>query len=478
MARISLAGFKDPARRPRYIIWTGAAVLAMAAFVIVALGATSTRWFCAEVCHKVQDDTIIAYRASSHANISCMACHMPVNADPVTFLLHKATALGELYLTATNKFEIPLNAESHLALDTKHMPASQCTQCHSMSNRDVTPSDGIIIDHQTHIDEDITCTFCHNRVAHPEWDVQLVNVDPSTGELNRGHENFMEMTACYRCHSLEKDALAPGECSACHPEGFKLKPDNHDKTGFVKVPGEELAPHAEMAREDLERVAHATEGEGEVEAKASLLGVRKAYASSGGEEAVTETQRTEDGWHVVSVKAVSYCSTCHEKDEFCTGCHGMSIPHDAYFTEPTGTVPANAEFSGGHPEASKEKLAKCEMCHEQSKTFFCDKCHHGSKVGGWEFDTKVAWKTQHAAAVREKGAPGCLGECHDQKLCNDCHDKEKPLPSSHKAGDWLRKPAEKIGVHAESAKKEITACEVCHGAGGTDAKFCKGCHKL
>jgi hypothetical protein len=117
MAKISLTGFKDPVRRPRYIIWTGVVVLAMAAFVVIALGVTSTYWFCSEVCHKVQDDTIIAFDRSPHSKISCMACHMPVNADPVTFLLHKAEALGELYLTATNKFHLPLNPTSHLALE-------------------------------------------------------------------------------------------------------------------------------------------------------------------------------------------------------------------------------------------------------------------------------------------------------------------------------------------------------------------------
>ena len=42
MPKISLAGFKDPVKRPRYIIWTGVLVLMMAAFVIVALGVTSS----------------------------------------------------------------------------------------------------------------------------------------------------------------------------------------------------------------------------------------------------------------------------------------------------------------------------------------------------------------------------------------------------------------------------------------------------
>ena len=92
MAKISLSGFKGPVRRPRYIIWTGVAVLVLAAVMIVALGVTSTFWFCSEGCHKVQDDTIIAYERSAHSKLSCMACHMPAGANPVVFILHKAEA--------------------------------------------------------------------------------------------------------------------------------------------------------------------------------------------------------------------------------------------------------------------------------------------------------------------------------------------------------------------------------------------------
>jgi hypothetical protein len=157
MARISLAGFKDPVRRPRYIIWTGTAVLMLAGVMIVALGVTSSYWFCSEACHKVQDDTITAYDNSSHSEVSCMACHMPVSADPFTFILHKAEALGELYLTVTDNFEIPLNGTSHLAMDGHVMGSKQCTQCHS-SNRVVTASPGIIIDHAVHEEADVHCT--------------------------------------------------------------------------------------------------------------------------------------------------------------------------------------------------------------------------------------------------------------------------------------------------------------------------------
>ena len=123
---------------------------------------TSTYWFCANGCHKVQDDTIAAYQASTHNKVSCMACHMPVGADPVTFILHKAEALGELYMTVTNNYELPLNGQSMVSLE---MPSKQCTQCHT-TNREITPTSGIIIDHKVHAEQDVQCPECHNRVAH------------------------------------------------------------------------------------------------------------------------------------------------------------------------------------------------------------------------------------------------------------------------------------------------------------------------
>ena len=92
MAKFSLAGFKDPVRRPRYIIWTGVVLMLFAAFIVFALAFSSSRLFCAQVCHSVQDDSIFAYEASSHSEISCLACHIPVNANPIIFVIHKAEA--------------------------------------------------------------------------------------------------------------------------------------------------------------------------------------------------------------------------------------------------------------------------------------------------------------------------------------------------------------------------------------------------
>lgn len=498
MVKISLAGFKDPARRPRYIIWTGVAVLMLAAVMIVALGVTSTRWFCSEGCHKVQDDTIEAYERSTHANVSCMACHMPVNANPVIFILHKAEALGELYLTVRNDFELPLNGESHVALT---MSSTQCVQCHNMENRTATPSEGVKIDHAAHAEVNAACPVCHNRVAHYEggdWEPKLS--DPKSGEKSIKHASFMSMTACFRCHGLEKGAAAPGACSACHPADFELKPPSHREKEFF--PG----GHAELAKEKREEAAKAAEGEAEgegaKETETGLLKTDTAYAQEGGEEEpvakadVAEVLATQKeagadehesiGAELPKMESIDYCSTCH-KETFCSNCHGMDMPHPAEFREPKDPKAATA-----HPVVAKKLPKKCVMCHgDNAKTYFCDNCHHGEKAGAWEFKKNVAWTAkQHPQAVKAGGVKACTAQCHEVKFCLDCHTGKKVVPSSHRASTWTRpeapgaitafgtQPAKPTAGHSTEALKSLESCEVCHGSGGPNAKFCKSCHKL
>ncbi|GAB4276332.1 MAG: hypothetical protein Kow0056_06650 [Coriobacteriia bacterium] len=365
MARITLSVFKDPERRPRAMVWTGVAVVALVAVTIAALGVTSTYWFCANGCHKVQDDTIIAYDSSAHSEVSCMACHMPVGAGPVTFLLHKVEALGEAYLTVTDTYELPLNEGSHLAL-SEHMPSEQCTQCHS-TNREITPGPGIKIDHQIHAQNDVACTWCHNRVAHPEnFELTLPG--------NEKHEDFMEMTACFRCHGQDPLAKAPGACDKCHPADFPLKPESHEVAGFYQQYGDSRG-HAEMAKEEASRVARF-----------------EAEAHEAGE--------------LPPVESVNYCSTCHSLEEFCSGCHGLQMPHPAGFAE-------------GHGDKGRESPEICANCHAKSAdtaagTEFCNACHHSAG------DPSKPWIPQHFNVVRQQGAQACF-ECHNPTFCANCH---------------------------------------------------------
>jgi len=459
MARL-LAGFKDPSRRPRLVIWSGVFVLFIAAFAVLAIGVTSTRWFCASICHTVQDDAIIAYQHSSHSQISCLDCHMPVNADPLTFLYHKVKAGVEGAIPVIgNSFEVPLNASSEVALE---MPADNCTQCHSV-NRKITPSEGIIIDHKAHAERGIRCTQCHNRIAHREdFKLQLKNPD---GTPTHKHDDFMEMNGCFRCHGLGKEALAPGTCATCHPKGFELKPASHGMPDFF--PG----GHAKLALLDDANVA---EGEKEAAQEEAAAKGRDgvAYAAEGESSAESSAALFE---HLKPMREVSYCGTCHEKATFCKDCHGMDMPHSAEFK------------AKAHPELVKTAAKKCDYCHKPAKTNFCDNCHHGAKIEN-AFNAKVPWQRQHADVVRDKGVAPCLGACHEANFCAACHNKKKPVPTSHRASTWVHNKvtvtaygtsaAKPTAGHAVAALKEISACEVCHGTGGTTSKFCSGCHKL
>jgi len=391
MARISFKGFKDPVTRPRYIIWALVAVLIIAGVMIPVLGVTSTRWFCSEGCHKVQDDTITAYQHSAHAEISCMACHMPVSANPVIFLIHKAEALGELAQTVTNSYELPLNPESEVAVE---MTPDHCTQCHSLKTRKVTPSIGIKIDHEIHTEKEVSCTLCHNRTAHIE-DFELTLKNPKTGEPSHKHPDFMKMTACFRCHSQTAGKeVPPGKCDACHTPGFKLKPPSHETTSFYP------AGHAELAKEaDKEVVAAGGEAWFEsAETSAPAKGAEKPEA----EKAEAEGEGGEV--HLKSVEQINECSTCHAK-KFCIDCHGLPMPHPP-------------SFKKEHGKLGKANPNLCAKCHGNATTF-CNECHHGTAMKV-EYNPAVVWRTYHPNIVNKVGASACF-ECHNPTYCANCH---------------------------------------------------------
>jgi nitrate/TMAO reductase-like tetraheme cytochrome c subunit len=462
MAKISLAGFMDPVKRPRYIIWTGVVVLIFAAFMVTVLGITSTRWFCSQGCHKVQDDTIVAYEHSTHSQIGCMSCHMPVNANPIIFLLHKAEALGELAQTVTDNYELPLNKEDEVALT---MSSEQCNQCHNIANRKVSPDPGIKINHQIHSDKGVACTICHNRIAHKE-DFALQLKNPKTGVPSTKHQDFQAMTACFRCHGQEAGSPAPGTCAACHTPGFELKPPSHLAADFFPK------KHAEIAKESYAQVAETMKETGDttitVERKSEWM-----KPASGSNETT--------GQRLVPVGEVFYCGTCHAA-KFCNDCHGTQMPHADEFKKPT-----DVNDPLGHPAISKQIPDKCVMCHTKDDPNFCNKCHHGTQLS-FAYTPAEPWLTQHPKAVAKAGIKTCT-KCHVTTFCSDCHTKNKVFPTSHKAGDWVHgskptmsvyssAPASPSAGHAIAALDSTETCTVCHGPGGTASPFCSNCHKL
>jgi len=178
------------------------------------------------------------------------------------------------------------------------MPAAICEQCHG-TNRPITTSAGITIDHAAHSSRGIACPICHNRTAHIE-DFKL------TLPGNRKHPDWMSMEACYRCHNLNPKAKgfegfnAPGTCATCHPPTFSLKPNNH-KVGA-----------------DFQK-AHPV---------------------------------------LVKLKGKAYCLMCHNEKTFCFKCHGVPMPHPPDFQKLHGAL-----FKVGNVSQDVFRAKVCQHCH-------------------------------------------------------------------------------------------------------------------
>jgi hypothetical protein len=352
-----------------------------------ATGVASTRWFCAEGCHDTEAASVSSHQASTHAEVSCMACHMEVGSNPLVYMFHKAQSLGGLYSTLAESDLPPLNANSRVALT---MQSSQCTQCHDLSKRKVTPARGILIDHESHDKNGVACSVCHNRIGHQETFKLAMNGSDANAE-HLLHPDFMTMKACFRCHSQTQTPAgglkAPGECEACHTSPVDLKPDSHFKKGFFPK------GHAKLGQEEAGRVA-------------SFEVAAEVVVSPAEETTQTEGDHINLGSNLTAVGAVNECNMCHS-EKFCSNCHGLPMPHPV-------------DFADGHAKLGQSKPKVCSNCHGQAAQF-CNECHHGAAIE-WKYVTARPWREQHPGAVQQVGPASCF-KCHHPTYCAECHVK-------------------------------------------------------
>lgn len=293
--RLSL--LKDRTKRPRLFLWTAILLVSFVTLAAVGVIGTSTNWFCTAPCHTVHYDNTLTYEQSSHIQVSCVACHEPLNGTPLEFVLLKIEVAPDLVPTIMGTTEFPLNHAQDVATE---MPDEQCLQCHDVKKRVATTRASLTVDHEKHLAKGVRCTSCHNRVAHPEENVDYVL------EGDTKHEDWLTMQACFRCHGLTRDAKAPGMCSNCHPENFELRPADHEVDDWLVQTG---------------GGAHAVAGA--AEAKRTAEGVKWV------EELAAEPERPSHGSPFDRTyerpgfaKTVNNCYTCHV-EEFCTTCHNQ-----------------------------------------------------------------------------------------------------------------------------------------------------------
>jgi hypothetical protein len=146
------------------------------------------------------------WRKSTHARISCAACH--VNPGPMGFLIFAAKSIPAFYSQMifgpkpTNLLTVP--------------DRSACQKCHT-GYRKVSTNGDLLIPHRAHVEVlKINCPTCHRNLVH---------------SLNAQGFNKPEMSMCLKtCHDGVK---ATNQCNKCHTR--KEVPDSHRRKDWLQV---------------------------------------------------------------------------------------------------------------------------------------------------------------------------------------------------------------------------------------------------
>jgi hypothetical protein len=159
-------------------------------------------------------------------------------------------------------------------------------------------------------------TFGHE--VHLQRGATCVDCHPTPVHAEEGTRK-PGMAQCFTCHGQDSDAQASAECGLCHPPDMPLQPASHTEAFFA-------GGHAE------------------------------SVALSGTEE----------------------CFVCHEGDEesFCTGCHGLAMPHPEGWIDPTGPGP------GAHVPRAYDDAGVCVRCHGNTERPAPPGCYQGECHGG------------------------------------------------------------------------------------------------
>lgn len=231
--RLGMPDLSTPAHKQRFLLYAGAAaIFALMAFAMI-MPLASNATFCGVVCHS-QNPEFQTWKKSSHAAITCYACH--VDKASITAVLYAKVIEGPkgIIHEVTGSLEKPINAESEYS--QLHVPRARCERCHTNENRKFTFTRGIYMNHLAHKAAGINCTVCHNRVVHKGAE----EYEPLKSEWPEAkgfeYENFITMKqGCFRCHSsnpdernpktmklILNDKTPPQACTTCHTKDFKL----------------------------------------------------------------------------------------------------------------------------------------------------------------------------------------------------------------------------------------------------------------
>ena len=368
-------------KRYKVAIFLTLAVIGIALSVTIGVQATSTNTFCAS-CHMMTPQAL-TWEASSHSSIKCKDCH--INPGLQGTIDAKIGGLYELYHMVTDSYGTPIRMHYEI-------PNENCTQCHNMNNRDVSPSGDLIVDHFIHDEKEISCVTCHDGVAHGKvselrityrsdferWDENLAAyyMNPENPYSNP------QMDKCMDCHELRN---APLTCETCHTTG--MVPDDHKDANFLNK------QHGRLAAEDLAscHTCHSNMSDHPIKEFQD----KKQY-----------TQFLNPDRNGTQMTVRQYAQT----NTFCIDCHSQapeSHGRPTFFINHGGLVEDNRDG--------------CLTCHANERastspvtSVTCASCHSGGHP--------TEWQRRHPTPIapNQRIDLTCL-ECHVEQTCTSCH---------------------------------------------------------
>lgn len=236
LPKFTLPNLKNPLWRRRVFIYLLMAAAVLVVFSVGMIGATGFPRGCNIICHSM-DPEYNTWKKSAHANIGCVACHTAPG-GAFTKIAEDIFVNVPIGVKQFVGFEKPINPHSEISQE--HMENERCLRCHSPQTREFTSRPDLKMGsqaHQKHLKRGLSCTTCHNRVAHKGAE----KFEPITRwEKGFQYQNFTTMKeGCFRCHSMSPRPaeLAPEirklarktsiACPVCHPRGWQFLPSGH-----------------------------------------------------------------------------------------------------------------------------------------------------------------------------------------------------------------------------------------------------------
>lgn len=210
-----------------------------------------------------------SWSVSTHAEISCLRCHLKPKSREGS--LFRVKMVGRFYLGPM------LNSKETPGLSKPANAA--CLQCHS-GTRTASPSGDLRIPHRAHVDVlKMDCIDCHSWVVHRK--------NPEGNHRPR-------MVTCLKCHDGKR---ASNKCDDCHKK--KSFPVSHRAPDWLTI-------HGEKAKQ--------------IDCKSCHGWVQDYCRSCHQSRPVSHAGRWRT-FHRLRVAKHRNCAACHQ-DSFCIRCHG------------------------------------------------------------------------------------------------------------------------------------------------------------